>query len=98
MVLVSGKNARCGSFSVAAGRKTAVLSDSSSISTTSTNCDIAELPTQCVNKNKTKKLPESITNSYYLLVGLSLPLLVGRMWLLIWLCVMKSEISDCELE
>ena len=42
-----------------------------------------------------KKLPESITNSYYLFVGLSLPPLVGRMWLLIWLCVIKSEVSDC---
>jgi hypothetical protein len=49
-------------------------------SNTSTTRDIAELPTQSVTK---KKLPESITTPYYLLVGLSLPPLLGRMWLLI---------------
>ena len=39
------------------------------------------------------KLPESITIPYYLLVGLSLQLLLIRMWLLIWLCIIKSEVT-----
>ena len=51
-----------------------------------------KIPTQSVTK---KKLPESITTPYYLMVGLSLPPLLERMWLLIWLCVIKSEVSDC---
>ena len=57
MVLVSEMKTHCRSFSIAVGSRTAVLSDSLSISITSTTCDIAELPSQCVTKiNKTSRI------------------------------------------